>query len=74
MVEAGGENLRIRWLTPREYARLQGADDVILDAVTPNQALFGLGDAVCVPVVQWIANAYLKPALRLAPTKTKAYA
>ena len=74
MVEAGGENLRIRWLTPREYARLQGADDVILDAVTPNQALFGLGDAVCVPVVQWIANAYLKPALKLAPTKTKAYA
>ncbi len=74
VVEAGGENLRIRWLTPREYARLQGADDVILDAVTPNQALFGLGDAVCVPVVQWIANAYLKPALRLAPTKTKAYA
>ena len=74
VVEAGGENLRIRWLTPREYARLQGADDVILDAVTPNQALFGLGDAVCVPVVQWIANAYLKPALKLAPTKTKAYA
>ena len=71
LVEAGRDSLRIRWLTPREYARLQGADDVILDAVTPNQALYGLGDAVCVPVVRWIADTYLKPVLRLVP-KAKA--
>jgi DNA (cytosine-5)-methyltransferase 1 len=30
---------------------------------TINQALFGFGDAVCVPVVTWIANNYLNPLL-----------
>lgn len=29
-----------------------------------NQALFGFGDAVCVPVIKWIARHYLNPALR----------
>ena len=67
LVEAGGGKLRVRWLTPREYARLQGADNVILGTVTTNQALYGLGDAVCVPVVRWIARHYLLPALRLSP-------
>ena len=66
IVEAGDGELRVRWLTPREYARLQGADDVVLDTVTTNQALYGLGDAVCVPVVHWIAHNYLRPALRLS--------
>jgi hypothetical protein len=28
-----------------------------------NQALFGFGDAVCVPVIQWIAANYLDPLL-----------
>jgi len=69
-VEAGGGELRVRWLTPREYARLQGADDVVLDTVTTNQALNGLGDAVCVPVVSWIARHYLLPALRLSKKAT----
>jgi len=70
LVEAGGGELRVRWLTPREYARLQGADDVVLDTVTTNQALNGLGDAVCVPVVSWIARHYLLPALRLSKKAT----
>ena len=26
-----------------------------------NQALFGFGDAVCVPVIEWIAENYLNP-------------
>ena len=37
-----------------------GADDFVLN-VPLNQALFGFGDAVCVPVVEWIANNYLTP-------------
>ena len=74
LVEAGSGDLRVRWLTPREYARLQGADDVKLDAVTPNQALYGLGDAVCVPVVEWIAAAYLSPVLSQVPRRVGAYA
>jgi len=49
-----------RLLTPRECARLMGADDYII-ASPPNQALFGFGDAVCVPVIEWIAEYYLNP-------------
>lgn len=47
-----------RLLTPRECARLMGADDFKID-VSLNQALFGFGDAVCVPVITWIADNYL---------------
>lgn len=63
LVEAGQGAVRIRWMTPREYARLMGASDFRVDAVTENQALFGLGDAVCVPVITWIAERYLMPHL-----------
>lgn len=67
IVEAGNGRSRVRWMTPREYARLQGVpDDYTLDVVTVNQALFGLGDAVCVPVVEWIGAEYLRPMLRTA--------
>jgi DNA (cytosine-5)-methyltransferase 1 len=61
VVEAGLGSARVRWMTPREYARLQGAPSFKVDAGTENQALFGLGDAVCVPVVSWIASEYLRP-------------
>lgn len=64
VVEAGNGVLRARWMTPREYARLQGAPDFRIDIVTPSQALFGFGDAVCVPVIQWIAQNYLVPLVR----------
>lgn len=64
LVEAGRGKVRIRWMTPREYARLQGAPDFSTDSVTENQALYGFGDAVCVPVVSWIAREYLAPLLR----------
>ena len=37
-----------------------GADDFLLN-VPLNQALFGFGDAVCVPVIRWIAENYLTP-------------
>jgi DNA (cytosine-5)-methyltransferase 1 len=64
LVEAGGDELRVRWMTPREYARLQGVEeDFQLDAVSPNQALFGLGDAVCVPAVAWVLENAVLPAL-----------
>jgi DNA (cytosine-5)-methyltransferase 1 len=49
-----------RLLTPRECARLMGADDYSITAPL-NQALFGFGDAVCVPVIEWIAQYYLNP-------------
>jgi DNA (cytosine-5)-methyltransferase 1 len=59
---AGKGQYRIRLLTPRECARLMGAPDYTLPkALNLNQALFGFGDAVCVDVIEWIANQYLNP-------------
>lgn len=60
---AGNGCHRARLLTPRECARLMGADDYVL-SVPANQALFGFGDAVCVPVIDWVARNYLNPVLR----------
>jgi DNA (cytosine-5)-methyltransferase 1 len=37
-----------------------GADTFVIKA-SLNQALFGFGDAVCVPVIEWIARNYLNP-------------
>ncbi len=58
---AGKGRYAVRLLTPRECARLMGADDFRI-TVPMNQALFGFGDAVCVPVICWIADNYLTPA------------
>ncbi len=57
---AGKGRYAVRLLTPRECARLMGADDFRI-TVPINQALFGFGDAVCVPVIRWIAENYLTP-------------
>ena len=62
LVQAGKGEFRARLLTPRECARLMGADDYPV-TVPLNQALFGFGDAVCVPVIEWIAQYYLNPLL-----------
>ena len=57
---AGKGQFAVRLLTPRECARLMGADDFVVK-VPLNQALFGFGDAVCVPVIEWIGRNYLNP-------------
>jgi DNA (cytosine-5)-methyltransferase 1 len=58
----GRGEYRVRLLTPRECARLMGADDYSLSStLNLNQALFGFGDAVCVSVIEWIATHYLNP-------------
>jgi DNA (cytosine-5)-methyltransferase 1 len=53
--------IRIRFMTPREYARLQGVSDAYRITVSDGQALFGFGDAVCVPAVEWLARHALNP-------------
>ncbi len=63
VVELGRGNLRVRWMTPRECARLMGAGAYNLSTATVNQAIFGFGDAVAVPVVAWLAEHYLRPLL-----------
>ena len=60
LIKAGRGKIMVRLLTPRECARLMGADEFAID-VPLNQALFGFGDAVCVPVISWIARNYLNP-------------
>ena len=52
--------LRMRWMSAREYSRLQGAGDFPLVENTI-QNLFGFGDAVCVPAIQWIDQHVLSP-------------
>ena len=64
VVRLGNGRMRVRWMTPLEYARLMGAGDYKLSAARTNQALFGFGDAVAVPVVSWLAENYLMPLIR----------
>lgn len=54
LIEAGRGEWRIRNMTAREYARLQGVPDTFKVNVPYNKALLGFGDAVCVPVVEWV--------------------
>lgn len=63
VIAMGQGNIKMRHMTPREYARLQGVPD---DYPIPHnniQALTGFGDAVCVPVITWIAEQLLNPLL-----------
>ena len=60
LFKAGFGGFFVRLITSREAARLMGADNYTI-TVPLNQALFGFGDAVCVPVVEWIAANYLSP-------------
>ena len=63
IVRAGRSTVDMRWMDLREYARLQGAEKFRFGAVSERQAMFALGDAVCVPVVKWIGENWLCPAL-----------
>lgn len=60
LLRVGKGKIDIRLLSPRECARLMGADEYSISG-NINQALFGFGDAVCVPVVTWIGENYLNP-------------
>lgn len=64
VVKLGNKRLQVRWMTPREYARLMGAGDYDLSAARENQALFGFGDAVAVPAVAWLGEHYLAPLVK----------
>jgi DNA (cytosine-5)-methyltransferase 1 len=61
LVRVGKGSLRMRSMTPREYARLQGVPDEYTISINGVQALTGFGDAVCVPVISWIAEHILNP-------------
>lgn len=60
LFKAGSGRYMVRLMTARECARLQGVPDSYKIDVPLNQALFGFGDAVCVPVVEWIIDNHLR--------------
>ena len=66
LVDCRSGTPRIRPLTGREYARLQGADSFPIE-VGDRQARLGFGDAVCVQAVRWLVQhafaSECKPAL-----------
>ena len=62
LVAAGNGAVRMRALTARECARLQGVPDSFpIASRTERQALNAFGDAVCAPAVAWIAEKILSP-------------
>jgi len=61
VVRVGDGRCRFRWMTSREYARLQGVPDSFRIEVPERQALFGFGDAVNIEVVRWLGRAILNP-------------
>ena len=60
VIAAAAGKLRMRWMSPREYARLQGAPEFPLIGTTIQQ-LWGFADAVCVPAIRWIDRHVLSP-------------
>ena len=63
LFKAGRGRYQVRLLTARECARLQGVPDSYPINTPLNQALYGFGDAVCVPVIEWIAEHCIRPGL-----------
>jgi DNA (cytosine-5)-methyltransferase 1 len=58
LFKGGMGKFGVRLLTARECARLMGAPDYSIK-VAQSQALYGFGDAVVVPALEWIATYYL---------------
>lgn len=72
LVAAGNGRIRMRTLTAREYARLQGVPDSFpIVAKTERQSLSAFGDAVCVPVVTWIATHVLRPLMQKLQSRSE---
>lgn len=63
--------LRMRWMSPREYARLQGLKTLPSVAASRNELLLAFGDAVCVPVIRWIDEHVLTPLFESACPKRR---
>lgn len=60
LVRVGKNEMRVRLINEKEAACLMGASDFKLNpSLSLNDVLFGFGDAVCVPAVEWLAKNYL---------------
>lgn len=73
LVRVGKGRFDARLLNEKEVARLMGAEDFRINPeLSSNQVLFGFGDAVGVPVLEWIGTHYLNPLLVQPSTKVSA--
>ena len=61
LVRAGHGAWDVRFLTPREYARLQGVRDEFVLPEKSTKGYFAMGDAVCVPVIEYLSRHVLLP-------------
>ena len=59
-----GENIRSRLLSPREAARLMGIPSEYILPSNYGETYHLMGDGLVVPVVSWISNTILLPALK----------
>lgn len=66
LIRAGQGIIKMRAMTPREYARLQGVPEQYPITADGVQALTGFGDAVCVSAISWIAQHVLARLVDLA--------
>jgi len=66
IVRAGRGRMDARLFNAKEAALLMGADEFRIDtSLSLNKALFGFGDAVCVPVIEWIGTHYFNTLISL---------
>lgn len=61
MLCAGEGRVAARWMGASEYAALQGAAGIKYGSVSPRQAMYAFGDAVCVPAVEWLVRNCVLP-------------
>ncbi|MCB0174987.1 MAG: DNA (cytosine-5-)-methyltransferase [Anaerolineae bacterium] len=73
LIKVADHKVKMRAMTPREYARLQGVPDEYPIKINGVQALTGFGDAVCVPVITWIAENVLNPLVKKHLQLTQQY-
>ncbi|NOH96286.1 DNA (cytosine-5-)-methyltransferase [Vibrio sp. 99-70-13A1] len=62
LIQAGFNDWNVRLVSPREYARLQGVRDSFILPENQNKGFFAMGDAVCVPVIEFLATEIITPA------------
>lgn len=71
VLRAGQGKVAVRWMDVAEYARLQGAGGMQYGSVSPRQAMYALGDGVCVPVVEWLVKHCMLPVATMASPSAK---
>ncbi len=68
VVAVMGETIRVRWMSPAEYARLQGVPNIDnIVGFKDNDLRTAFGDAVCVPTYRWVADHALGSLLGRVP-------